>query len=238
METSDTPTVQDVAAVVTSLKKEIGDLDLALTDVISYEQIALATAIPAATVQGLFVGDHVTREDLNRSFHERLQFLRETRRRPDGELYRPAEIAQAVGVSKEMVTKLLNGARKAGLDVSASLERFFEVNPGFFTISGEQALLTALAPTIQRVELLGVLRGRDNEGVSLRGSLTAGTDRLSEALRAEIAGRSRSEDPEISEIARKMRSLPDSRRSSVLRIIGNVLGLARTDDVESGSRGG
>lgn len=230
MEAPDTPAVQDVAAAAASLRAEIARLDLPLDDVIDYAKIAYETAIPEATVRKLFAGAPVSHEDLNRSFWERLKFLRETRRRSDGKVYTASEIATAVGASKEMVAKLLSGERKAGLDLSASLETFFRVDAGFFTISGAQALLTALTPTTQRVELLSLLRGRDVQGVAARGGLTDGSDRLTKALRAEIAGRTHAEDPDISEIAMTVRSLPAGRRSSVLGTIKSVLGLVKSED--------
>ncbi|MFF9458042.1 XRE family transcriptional regulator [Streptomyces flaveolus] len=238
MDTPDTTAIQDVVAAVGALKAQMDDLGLSLS-LIDFQKIAYETGIHESTLRKLFAGEEISPSEIDKTFDERLTFLRQTRLRPDGEQYRPSEIAAHTGMSKETVLRLLNGSRNCRLKNSDNLERFFKVPSGFFTVSGGQALLTALKPTTEKVNLLTLLRGTKSQHVALRGTLTSGNDPLTEELRKALQSavdRTHSEDPEISEIADTMRSLPAGPRRSVLGIVRSVLGLAGTDETGSPGR--
>ncbi|MEV0173226.1 helix-turn-helix transcriptional regulator [Streptomyces sp. NPDC050803] len=232
MNTPHSPEERDVKAAIETLRDQAAGMGGSLEELINFERITHLTAIPEATVRRLFAGEDVSEAELNPSFTERLRFLHETRRRPDGAKYRISEIAEGAQVSKEAVNKMLNGTRKAGLDVGAALERFFGVAPGYFTMRGSDALLAALAEIAESLNYLALLKGGRVEHLALRGSLTAGDDRLARELRQALQNAlesERAEDPEIREITATVRALPAGRRTSVLGIIRNVLGLAGSD---------
>lgn len=223
---------RDVKAAIETLRDQAAGLGSTLEELTNFERITHLTSIPEETVRRLFAGEDVSDAELNPSFTERLRFLHETRRGPGGEKYRISEIAEGARVSKEAVSKMLNGTRKAGLDVGAALERFFGVAPGYFTMSGPDALLAALAEMGESLNYIALLKGRRVEHLALRGNLTTGDDRLARELRHALQNALESEqpeDPEIREITATVRALPEGRRTSVLGIIRNVLGLAKSD---------
>ncbi|MEV7034332.1 XRE family transcriptional regulator [Streptomyces sp. NPDC093272] len=82
---------------------------------------------------------------------QRPDFIRENRRRPDGERYSPGELATVAGTSRQW----LSGWRRSGLpglEHTDRLRRFFGLPPGFFTADEHEALYEARQPVLQALE--------------------------------------------------------------------------------------
>ncbi|MFJ7329405.1 helix-turn-helix domain-containing protein [Streptomyces cyaneofuscatus] len=92
-----------------------------------------------------------------RSLPERLAFLRETRRRDDGERYTYDQLAERTHVSKALISALFSRARNPGVPVAGALEDFFGVEPRFLTLSGRRALEKKKARILTRMR--GLLSG-------------------------------------------------------------------------------
>lgn len=206
---------------------------------IDFDHIETTTAIPAGVVQRLFAGETVPSEELNLSFPDRLKFLRRTRPRDDGKPYSAEQLAQHVGISKPTMTAVLRGDRNPNLEVNTALERFFNVPPGFFTMSGDEALVKALERVSDQVLFLCRLKGVKVEHLALRGSIAAGDDELSQQLREALlsglaapAATPQPEDRELTELTDTMRALPAGRRRNVMDVVRGVLGLAHSDAAE------
>ncbi|MFI5864723.1 helix-turn-helix domain-containing protein [Streptomyces sp. NPDC051546] len=239
MDTPDIPGEQDLARVVAALTKQFGALDRTPERMMDFDHIESTTGIPAATVRRLFTGEPVAPDDLNRSFKQRLEFLRRTRPREDGKPYSAEQLAQVVGIAKPTMSAQIRGDRKPTLEVNNKLEEFFGVAPGFFTMSGEEALVNALARVSDQVLVLSQAKGIHVEHLALRGSIAAGNDELAQELRAALFGglaspsRSAEQHPEeheLRELTDTMRALPAGRRRSVMNVVRGVLGLAHDDE--------
>ncbi|WP_434598531.1 helix-turn-helix domain-containing protein [Streptomyces sp. A5-4] len=238
MDTPDTPGGRDVAAVVAALSKQIEALGSTPEGLIDFAHIEATTAIPAGVAQRLFSGATVPPEELNLSFPERLKFLRRTRPRADGKQYSAEQLAHHLGISKPTMTAVLRGDRNPNLEVNTGLERFFDVPPGFFTMSGDEALIKALERVSDQVLFLCRFKGVEIEHMALRGSIAAGDDELSQQLRQALlsgftapapATAQQPEERELREFTDTMRAMPAGRRRSVMRVVRGVLGLAHSD---------
>jgi transcriptional regulator with XRE-family HTH domain len=236
--------VEDLTAALRAVKSELAQLGHQL-DVINFSGIAHETGISEAAIHKLFAGEYVADEEINLPFKERLAFLVHTRLEEDGRERKPSEIAAAVGVSKATITALLNGTRNPGFDVSRLLGEYFNVDPGFFNIRGDKALLKALEPAMRQVRLLASLKGQNVESLALRGSLAGGSPQLAQELQDVLetvvatarqantttAARATSaeDDPDLRELTDTVRSLPEKKRRGVLSILRTVVGLGDAD---------
>lgn len=238
MDTPDTLGEHDLARVVAALTDQIRALDRTPEGLVDFDHIESTTGIAADTVRRLFAGEAVPSEELNHSFPERLQFLRRTHLREDGKQYSADQLAQRVGIARATMTALIRGDRNPNLEVNTSLERLFGVTPGFFTMSGEEALVKALERVSDQVLVLAQLKGVRIEHLALRGSIAAGNDELAQELRAALlsglapparAAEPHPEDTELRELTDTIGALPAGRRRSVLNVVRGVLGLAHDD---------
>lgn len=221
-------------AVVAAIDGLLRDLDLG-RDVIDLDHLSHRTGLTVPRVQALLDDGGEESEQEQDSFQDRLVFLRETRRKPDGKMYTLDEIGAGAGISHGQVGYLLNGKRKSpGLDVTRKLEKFFEVEPGFFTATERQALYRALQSTHEQLTHLALLRGKGIDRLAMR-SDTSGDSRIDRELRdalSEALSRPESkepEDPEVRELTDRMRSLPSKSRRRVFPLIQGLLGLARPE---------
>ncbi|GAA3086559.1 hypothetical protein GCM10020000_86550 [Streptomyces olivoverticillatus] len=246
MDTPDALEAEDLPTVIASMNALIEKLDLD-HEVIDFDKITYATGIPNEVVRAVLSGDDVDLDSLSTPFDERLRFLLETRRRPDGSKYTQAEIAQSIGLSERQIGNLVHGRRGPSVPGSVSLEGFFQLPPGFFTMTWSQALLRELEPVLTSLEHFAIYAGV-GVPVRLRSSGLVATDpRLRDGITSALstaAYHSRGlspaqEDPEIREVADSMRSLPANRRRSVLSVVRGILGLADSapDDPEHARNG-
>ncbi|WP_406257216.1 XRE family transcriptional regulator [Streptomyces chartreusis] len=226
MDTPHTNEERDVMAAIATIEEQVAAADLTLDELIDFERITYLTGIQESVVRRLFSREDVAPEELDLSFTERLRFLHETRRAPNKDKYTITAIAEGTGVSKESVSKMLSGARRAGLDVGADLERFFKVAPGFFTNSGSEALLAALESVIEGLNYILMAKAKGVRHLALRGGLVEGDDRMARQLRLAMQRALEAEDPEMQKITETVRALPEARRRSVVDIMKSVLGLA------------
>ncbi|WP_019061506.1 helix-turn-helix domain-containing protein [Streptomyces prunicolor] len=230
--------VEDVTAALAAVKAELEHLGHSL-EVINFSNITHETGISEVTLRKLFAGEDVASEAVNLPFKDRLTFLVATRPGDDGKERRPSEIAAAVGVSKATINALLSGARNPGFEVSRDLAEYFRVDPGFFSVRGDKALLKALEPAMRQARLLASLKGEKVELLALRGSLAGGSPQLAqelqEVLEAVVATARGSrtpqpvdtadDDPDLREFADTMRSLPLKKRRGVLKVLRTVVGM-------------
>ncbi|WP_328545983.1 helix-turn-helix transcriptional regulator [Streptomyces platensis] len=239
MDASDLHPADGLRAVVAAIDELLRDLDLG-RDVIDIDHLSHRTGLPVPRVQALLDETGEESEQEQDSFQDRLVFLRETRRKPDGKMYTLDEIGAGAGISHGQVGYLLNGKRKSpGLDVTRKLEKFFEVEPGFFTATGRQALYRALQSTHEQLTHLALLRGKGINRLAMR-SGTSGDSRIDRELRdalSEVLSRPEGEDPEVRELTDRMRSLPSKSRRRVFPLIQGLLGLARPENEERTSPG-
>lgn len=240
MDASDVHPADGLQAVVAAIDELLRDLELG-RDVIDLDHLSHRTGLTVARVEALL--DHTGKdsEEVQDSFQDRLVFLRETRRKPDGKMYTLDEIGAGAGISHGQVGYLLNGKRKSpGLDVTRKLEKFFEVEPGFFTATERQALYRALQSTHEQLTHLALLRGKGINRLAMRSGSTCGDSRIDRELRDalfEALSRPEPEDPEVRELTDRMRSLPSKSRRRVFPLIQGLLGLARPESEDRSSPG-
>ncbi|MEU2855990.1 helix-turn-helix transcriptional regulator [Streptomyces syringium] len=205
-------------------------------DIIDFDKISHETGISVDRVHELLDGvDADLESDLNENFRQRLVFLRETRRKPDGKRYTLDDIGRGAGISHGQVGFLLKGQRMPGLAGVAKLEKFFAVQPGFFTATDRQALHRALQPIREQLIHLALLKGQGINRLAMRSGEADSDSRLGQELRAALTvalGKPDSEDQELRELADEMRSLPSKSRRRIFPQVRKLLGLARPEGDE------
>ncbi|MFI1400785.1 helix-turn-helix domain-containing protein [Streptomyces sp. NPDC020681] len=235
MDATDAPRADDLGVAVAAIDDLLQALELDRS-VIAFDKISFETGIAVDRVHALLDERNEEPEDLQESFQQRLVFLRETRVKPGGKRYTLDEIGEGAGISHGQVGYLLKGQRSPGLAVLASLEKFFDVPPGFFTATERQALHRALKPIHDQLTHLALLKGKGVSHVAMRSSAAADNDStLGRELRAALTvalDRPESEDLEMRELTDTMRSLPSKSRKRVFPLIQGLLGLARPDNEE------
>ncbi|GAA2775779.1 hypothetical protein GCM10010521_62930 [Streptomyces rameus] len=143
-----------------------------LTDVLDAQGLSLETGIPEPAVRTLLAGGRAETIPVAQRVRQRLDFLRETRRRDDGKRYTLEEIAAAAGVTRQTMSEW----RKKGmpsLESADRLRRFFLLPPGFFFADEPEALHEALQQRLHELEYksdpLGQLRTPEILRLAARG---------------------------------------------------------------------
>ncbi|MGW7433247.1 hypothetical protein ACWGIN_27370 [Streptomyces sp. NPDC054861] len=222
----------DLAALITAINNLLPSVAMTHED-LELDAVAHETGIPEDVVLALLRGQPVPDDKLNPSFTERLAFLLDTRRAPDGKPFSKTGIAEALGVSRGMVFALFSGDREGGRTVSASLEEFFGVDPGFLSTSGRRGLARALRPVHASLVTLSTLHGERVSHLALRSGIDAADIRLAgklqEALAAVLAQpvpepATDPQEQELQEIADQVRALAPPSRT---RLMGKIRGLLR-----------
>ena len=122
-----------------------------LPEVVDVADLSHRTGIPVGTVVELLGGGRAPEAGLAQRVRQRLDFIRETRRRPDGKRYSLDELARIAGTSRQWLSEW----RKSGLpslEHTDRLRRFFGLPAGFFTADEPEALHEALQPVLQGLE--------------------------------------------------------------------------------------
>ncbi|WP_432127299.1 helix-turn-helix domain-containing protein [Streptomyces sp. bgisy082] len=180
------PPPDDLAALITAINDLLPSMAMTHED-LELDSVAHRTGIPEEVVLALLRGEPVPDEALNPGFTDRLAFLLDTRRAPDGKPYKQIHIADALGLSRGMVSALLSGGREAGRAVTASLEEFFDVDPGFLSTNGRRALARALRPVCASLLTLSTLRGERVSHLAMRSSIDVADIRLAGRLQEALA---------------------------------------------------
>ncbi|GHH29335.1 helix-turn-helix domain-containing protein [Streptomyces rubradiris] len=122
-----------------------------LPEALDVAGLSYRTGIPVGVVVELLSGGRAGETCLAHRVRQRLDFIRETRRRPDGKRYSLDELARIAGTSRQWLSEW----RKSGmpsLEHADRLRRFFGLPAGFFTADEPEALCEALQPVLQSLE--------------------------------------------------------------------------------------
>jgi transcriptional regulator with XRE-family HTH domain len=146
--------VSDAHAPLTGVLERLGELTGRpgrLPEVLDVADLSYRTGIPVGVVAELLAGGAAPEAELAERVRQRLDFIRENRRRPDGKRYSLGELATIAGTSRQWLSEW----RKSGLpslEHTDRLRRFFGLPPGFFTADEPEALYEALQPVLQGLE--------------------------------------------------------------------------------------
>ncbi|MEU9451686.1 XRE family transcriptional regulator [Streptomyces sp. NPDC048277] len=146
--------MSDAHAPLTGVLSRLGELTGRpgrLSEALDVADLSYRTGIPVGTVAELLAGRAAPEVELAERVRQRLDFIRENRRRPDGKRYSLGELAAIAGTSRQWLSEW----RKSGLpslEHTDRLRRFFGLPAGFFTADEPEALYEALQPVLQGLE--------------------------------------------------------------------------------------
>ncbi|MEU2440027.1 XRE family transcriptional regulator [Streptomyces rubradiris] len=146
--------MSDVYAALADVLDRLGELTGRpgrLPEALDVAGLSYRTGIPVGVVVELLSGGRARETCLAHRVRQRLDFIRETRRRPDGKRYSLDELARIAGTSRQWLSEW----RKSGmpsLEHADRLRRFFGLPAGFFTADEPEALFEALQPVLQSLE--------------------------------------------------------------------------------------
>ncbi|MER6219207.1 XRE family transcriptional regulator [Streptomyces sp900105755] len=146
--------MSDAHAPLTGVLERLGELTGRpgrLCEVLDVADLSYRTGIPVGVVAELLAGGPAPEAGLAERVRQRLDFIREHRRRPDGKRYSLGELAAIAGTSRQWLSEW----RKSGLpslEHTDRLRRFFGLPPGFFTADEPEALYEALQPVLQGLQ--------------------------------------------------------------------------------------
>ncbi|MFD4242719.1 helix-turn-helix transcriptional regulator [Streptomyces sp. NPDC058525] len=126
------------------LEKLIQEAELDGVKVLDPAPLSMSTGLSVAAVGAGLRRRPMPQTPFHEQVAERLAFLRETRRRPDGGKYTQGEIAEGADVTPQWVGELLKGRKQPSLELAARIEDLFKVPRGFLTATPSQALNRAL----------------------------------------------------------------------------------------------
>ncbi|MFI2199766.1 XRE family transcriptional regulator [Streptomyces sp. NPDC020192] len=122
-----------------------------LPEALDVADLSHRTGIPVGIVVELLGGGRAPEDCLAQRVRQRLDFIRETRRRPDGKRYSLDELARIAGTSRQWLSEWRKSGMP-GLEHTDRLRRFFGLPAGFFTADEPEALHEALQPVLQGLE--------------------------------------------------------------------------------------
>jgi transcriptional regulator with XRE-family HTH domain len=146
--------VSDAYASLAELLERLGELTGRpgrLPEALDVADLSHRTGVPVGTVVDLLGGGRAPETCLAGRVRQRLDFIRETRRRPDGKRYSLDELARIAGTSRQWLSEW----RKSGmpsLEHADRLRRFFGLPAGFFTADEPEALYEALRPVLHSLQ--------------------------------------------------------------------------------------
>jgi transcriptional regulator with XRE-family HTH domain len=146
--------VRDAHASLAEIRERLEELTGRpgrLTEVLDVADLSYRTGIPASLVADLLAGGSAPETGLDERVRQRLDFVRETRRRPDGKRYSLDELARIAGTSRQWLSEW----RRSGLpslEHADRIRRHFDLPAGFFTADEAEALHAALQPVLQDLE--------------------------------------------------------------------------------------
>lgn len=146
--------MSDAYASLAELLEQLGELTgrpERLPEALDVADLSHRTGVPVGTVVDLLGGGRAPETCLAGRVRQRLDFIRETRRRPDGKRYSLDELARIAGTSRQWLSEW----RKSGmpsLEHADRLRRFFGLPAGFFTADEPEALYEALRPVLHSLQ--------------------------------------------------------------------------------------
>ncbi|MGW4565926.1 XRE family transcriptional regulator [Streptomyces sp. NPDC004561] len=123
-----------------------------LPEALDVADLSHRTGIPVGVVVDLLGGGRAPEACLAQRVRQRLDFIRETRRRPDGKRYSLDELARIAGTSRQWLSEWRKSGMP-GLEHTDRLRRHFGLPAGFFTADEPEALYEALRPVAQRLQV-------------------------------------------------------------------------------------
>jgi len=248
MPAPDAPPAVGLAATIASIDGLLQALESNRDSVFTSEQLDQLyqrTGIQQDRILSLLDGtDDPEQESLTAQdrFRQRLLFLRETRRKPDGKRYTLDEMAQGTDMSHGNVHHLLTGRTVAArLEHGARMEAFFGMEAGFLHATDRHLLCKALQTILEQLTLLALMKQKDVSQLVMRSIDAGGETSLGMELRKTlVAALSRPDcpDPEaqaMRELTDDMMSLPTPSKRRILPIVRGLLGLERPDGADPGS---
>ncbi|MGW1326248.1 XRE family transcriptional regulator [Streptomyces antibioticus] len=131
--------------------EELTDSRGRLAEALDVGDLSYRTGIPVGTVAALLAGGDVPETALGARVRQRLDFVRETRRRPDGKRYSLDELARIAGTSRQWLSEWRTHGLPS-LEHADRLRRHFDLPAGFFTADDAEALHAALQPVLRELE--------------------------------------------------------------------------------------
>jgi len=131
--------------------EELTDRPGRLAETLDVDDLSYRTGIPAATVAALLAGGSVPETGLGERVRQRLDFVRETRRRPDGKRYSLDELARIAGTSRQWLSEWRTSGLPS-LEHADRIRRHFDLPAGFLTADDAEALHAALQPVLRELE--------------------------------------------------------------------------------------
>ncbi|WP_413754798.1 XRE family transcriptional regulator [Streptomyces sp. MMBL 11-3] len=145
-----------------------------LAEVLDIEDLSRRSGLTAADVRALLAGETLPEMDLAERLAQRLNAARATHRHPNGDEYTLGELAEFAGMSRQWLTRWRDGQVVPGMQKVESLRRHFQLPPGFFTATPEEALEAALQPVLKK------LRRPQSDAGGESGMQDAGISRLAQ----------------------------------------------------------
>ncbi|MER7983517.1 helix-turn-helix domain-containing protein [Streptomyces sp. NPDC095817] len=122
-----------------------------LSDVLDVEDLSHQTGITSDVVAALLDGGHAPETSVTDRVRQRLEFLRASRLRDDGNRYSQGDLAKIAGVSRQTLAAWFDSG-VPNLESADRLRRFFGLSAGFLTADEPEALNDALQPKLQELE--------------------------------------------------------------------------------------
>ncbi|MFE7077350.1 hypothetical protein ACFU96_45445 [Streptomyces sp. NPDC057620] len=140
-------TVRRIAQAMTCDVSELGGL-------LDVEDLSKRSGVVPVDIIALLAGLPVPTAPLSERLAQRLIFVRHTHRHTNGEEYTIGELADAAGMSRQGLTKWRDGQVVPGMERVESLRLHFQLPPGFFTATPEEALNAVLQQELKKLRRL------------------------------------------------------------------------------------
>ncbi|MEW1639872.1 helix-turn-helix transcriptional regulator [Streptomyces sp. NPDC093801] len=134
------------------LEELIEEASLDWNAVLDPASISFSTGLPVNVVRAGLSRRPLPEPDFQEQVAERLEFLRSTRRHPDGSHISRSDIARAAGVTPQWIGEILNRRKTPKLEHAALIEDFFGVPRGFLMATPSQALDRALSEKLETAQ--------------------------------------------------------------------------------------
>ncbi|MCW8102230.1 XRE family transcriptional regulator [Streptomyces tauricus] len=141
---------ETVRRIAQAMSCDVGELG-GLLDV---ERLSRSSGVVPVDVIALLAGLPVPPVALSERLAQRLNFVRHTHRHANGAEYTIGELAEAAGMSRQGLTKWRDGVVIPGMERVESLRLHFQLPPGFFTATPEEALNAVLQQELKNLRRL------------------------------------------------------------------------------------